>query len=215
MSGPIIVGIAGGSGSGKSTVRAEIVRGLGAENVAVVDVDAYYRDLSHLPFDERVGYNFDHPDAIDIDIVAEHVDLLAKGVSVDKPVYDFVNHVRTADVVGVAPRPIVLVEGILVLAYPFLVSRMDVKLFVDAEPDVRLARRIRRDVAERGRTVESILDMYEATVQPMHALFVEPSKKFADVVIPRGGRNDVAIQLVLALLRDRIARAAGQKSIPL
>jgi len=204
MSGPVIIGIAGGSGSGKSTVLDRMVAELGSENVGVLDHDAYYLDLQHLSFDERALYNFDHPGALDTDLLTEHIDLLLDGYEVEKPIYDFTRHTRTGLTETVSPRPVIIVEGILVLADERLVERMDIKIFVDTDDDVRLIRRIRRDITERERVVESVLDQYEKTVRPMHIEFVEPSKRKADVIIPRGGHNRVAVDLVVARIKSLI-----------
>ncbi len=198
MHPPLIIGIAGGSGSGKTTVLRCIVEAFGPESIAVLDHDAYYRPLDHLPFEKRVAFNFDHPDALETDLMRRHLDRLLAGEAVEKPLYNFTTHTREDRTERVAPRPVVIVEGILVLAEPTLVERMNIKIFVDAAPDVRLMRRIRRDIEERGRSIEAVLEQYERTVRPMHLEFVEPSKRRADVIIPRGGHNRVAIEMVLA-----------------
>ncbi len=206
MPRPVVIGIAGGSGSGKTTVLRRIVEAFGPESIAVLDHDAYYRALNHLPFEERVAFNFDHPDALETDLMRRHLDRLLAGEAVEKPLYNFTTHTREARTVRVEPRPVIIIEGILVLAEPALVERMDIKLFVDAAPDVRLMRRIRRDIEERGRAVEAVLEQYERTVRPMHLEFVEPSKRRADVIIPRGGHNRVAIEMVLARIEALLNR---------
>ena len=194
----LVIGIAGGSGSGKTTVMRRVVDAFGPGQIALLDHDAYYRELSHLGPEERARYNFDHPDALETDLMVQHLDVLLSGASIDKPTYDFATHSRRAAVETVPSRPVIVVEGILVLAEPDLRDRMDIKLYVDAAPDVRLMRRIRRDIAERGRALEDVLSQYSHQVRPMHREFVEPSKRHADVIIPRGGQNEVAIGMVLA-----------------
>lgn len=198
MRHPVVIGIAGGSGSGKTTVLERIVEACGSEHIAVLDHDAYYRDLSPLSPEERSEFNFDHPDALETELMREQLDQLLEGKAIEKPIYDFKTHTRRAETETVEPRPVVIIEGILVLAEPLLVERMDIKIYVDTADDIRLMRRIRRDMEERGRSIESILRQYERTVRPMHLEFVEPSKRKADVIIPRGGHNEVATHMVLA-----------------
>lgn len=205
---PVVIGIAGGSGSGKSTVLRRIVESIGPGRIALLDHDAYYRDLRGMSFDERAQVNFDHPNALETDLMRWHLDRLLAREAIEKPIYDFKQHVRTDRTKRVEPRPVIIIEGILVLAEPLLVERMDIKLFVDAEADVRLMRRIRRDLQERGRSIEAILDQYERTVRPMHIEFVEPAKRLADVIIPRGGHNRVAIDMVLARIESLLEAAA-------
>jgi len=207
MQRPVIIGIAGGSGSGKSTVLSYLVNELGSDTVNVLDHDAYYSDLNHLSLDERALTNFDHPDTLETGLLIEHLDALLGGSEIEKPVYDFSNHTRTDETVTVGPLPVIIVEGILVLTDPRLIQRMDIKIFVDADSDVRLIRRIRRDLLERGRSLESILEQYERTVKPMHVKFVEPSKREADVIIPHGGFNRIAIDLVLARIQMLVGRS--------
>jgi uridine kinase len=207
---PVVIGIAGGSGSGKSTVLKRIVESIGKDRITVLDHDAYYRDLSHLDFNERAQFNFDHPSALETDLMRRHLDELLSWKSIRKPVYDFKHHVRADESRHVEPRPVIIVEGILVLAEPILVERMDIKLFVDAADDVRLLRRIQRDLVERGRFIDTILEQYQRTVRPMHIEFVEPSKRLADVIIPRGGHNHVAIEMVLARIEVLLAGAADR-----
>ncbi len=176
----------------------EIVARVGADRIAVLRHDHYYRDLSHLPLDERRTTNLDHPDAFDDDLFVSHLDALVRGEAVEVPAYDYATYARPGGTTPVASRPVVLAEGILLFATPALRDRMDVKVYVDAEADERLLRRLRRDIVQRGRTVDSVLAQYERTVRPMHLEFVEPSKRHADVIIPRGGRNTVAIDMVVA-----------------
>ena len=201
MQRPVIIGIAGGSGSGKSTLLEKMIDALGTGCVTVIDHDAYYRDLSHLSLAERTDVNFDHPNTLETDLLVEHLDALLDGSDVNKPVYDFSQHTRSGAFETLEPRPVIIVEGILVLTDRALVDRMDIKLFVDTEDDIRLARRIRRDICERGRTVDSVLDQYESTVRPMFIQFVEPTKRIADIIIPRGGHNEVALDLILTKIR--------------
>ncbi len=202
----VVLGVAGGSGSGKTTVVERLLDRVGRDRVAVLHHDSYYRDLSHLPMSERRATNMDHPDAFDDDLFLAHLRTLAAGRPVSSPRYDFASWSRLPGDEEVRPAPVVLVEGILLFASPAIRDELDVKVFVDAEPDLRLLRRLRRDVAERGRTTESVLDQYETSVRPMHMEFVEPSKRWADVIVPRGGHNDVAIGMVAArvveLLRE-------------
>jgi uridine kinase len=199
---PVVIGIAGGSGSGKTTVLQRIIREIGEEPIAILDHDAYYEDLSHLAPEKRAQFNFDHPDALETDLMREHLDRLIEGEAVEKPVYDFTTHTRRDETETVEPRPVILIEGILVLAEPLLEERMDIRIYVDAADDIRLMRRIRRDLQERDRSIEGILRQYERTVRPMHLEFVEPSKREADVIIPRGGHNHVAIQMVMSRIQD-------------
>jgi uridine kinase len=201
----LIVGIAGGSGSGKSTVARRIAGSLAAPDVAFIDMDAYYRNFAHLPMDERRRVNWDHPDALDIDLLVDHLALLRAGMPIDKPTYDFVTHTRTAHVERIEPGRVVVVDGILLFADERVRAHCDVKVFVDADADIRLIRRIRRDMSERGRPLDEILTQYLSTVQPMHLQFVEPSKRYADVIVPRGGHNEVAIEMLVAKIRGRIA----------
>jgi uridine kinase len=197
---PLVIGIAGGSGSGKSTVLERILERVGPERVAILDHDRYYFDLAHLSQEERARVNFDHPSSLETTLLCRHIDDLLAGRAVHKPVYDFTTHRRTDRVEVVEPKPLIVVEGILVLAEPELVRRMDLRVYVDADDDIRLARRIRRDVAERGRSVESVLDQYETTVRPMHLQFVAPTRGKADIIIPRGGHNEVAVAVLTTYL---------------
>lgn len=194
---PLVIGVAGGSGSGKTTVSRAILDRVGREQIAFLSHDSYYRDLSHLPFEERVHVNFDHPDAFDNELFLRHIDWLLSGETIDVPLYDFASYTRLPGSNPVAPRTVILLEGILLFVDAELRRRMDIKLFVDAESDLRILRRLQRDVRERGRTVESIVEQYLRTVRPMHLEFVEPSKRYADVIIPRG-INTIAIDMVVA-----------------
>jgi len=201
MTRPVIIGLAGGSGSGKSTILRRLLDELGPEHVSVLEHDAYYKDLGGIPFEDRLRVNYDHPDSLETPLLVSHIEQLLAGQAVNKPVYDFSNHTRAGETQRIEPTPIIIVEGILVLAEPELTKQMDIRLFVDTDDDIRLIRRIRRDMVERGRSLESILEQYESTVRPMHIEFVEPSKRQADVIIPRGGHNAVAFDLVLARIR--------------
>lgn len=201
---PLIIGIAGGTGSGKSTVAKRVAETLGEGHVAFLDMDAYYRDHRHLTLDDRRRLNWDHPDAFDTTLLADHLQRLSRGEAIDKPVYDFVTHLRAPDTVRIEPADVIVIDGILLLVDEDVRNACDVKVFVDADADVRLIRRIRRDMAVRGRPLEEILDQYLHTVQPMHLQFVEPSKRYADVIIPRGGENTVAVDLLLASISRRL-----------
>jgi uridine kinase len=205
---PTIIGIAGGSGSGKSTVARKIAEALAPASVAFIDMDAYYRNHAGLSLDERRRLNWDHPDAFDLDLLASHLETLSRGEAVEKPVYDYVTHLRQDRTVHIAPADAVVVDGILLFVDQRVRDRCDVKAFVDADADVRLIRRIRRDMAKRGRPLEDILDQYLTTVQPMHLQFVEPSKRYADVIVPRGGHNTVAIDLLVSAIVRRLPAGA-------
>jgi uridine kinase len=193
---PVIVGVAGGTASGKTTISEAILDRVGRDCVAFIPHDAYYRDLSHLPFEERCQVNFDHPDSLESELLIVHLDALCRGESVEVPVYDFAVHSRSAQIRRVEPKAVILVEGILIFVEKELRDRFDIKVFVDADPDLRFIRRLQRDIAERGRTMESVVEQYLKTVRLMHLEFVEPSKRYADVLIPRGGFNEIAIDMV-------------------
>jgi uridine kinase len=201
---PLIIGIAGGTGSGKSTVARRIAEALTPASVAFLDMDAYYRNFVHLPIEERRKVNWDHPDAFDLDLLVAHLDELAGGRPIDKPVYDFVHHLRAEETKPVAPADVIVIDGILLFVDERVRERCDVKVFVDADADERLIRRIRRDTKVRGRPLGEILDQYLTTVQPMHLQFVEPSKRYADLIIPRGGHNTVAIDVIIATIHRRL-----------
>jgi uridine kinase len=201
LSRPLLIGIAGGTGSGKSTVARKIADGLPADSVAVIDHDSYYRDRSDLTFDERSKLNFDHPDALDNDLLVEHLEALREGRGVDVPNYDFKTHSRQPDRRRVEPPRILIVEGILVFVEERVRRLLDVKIFVDTDADIRVFRRIRRDLEQRGRSFQMVREQYYATVRPMHLQFVEPSKRWADLIVPEGGDNHIAIDLILGKLR--------------
>ena len=201
----LTIGIAGGSGSGKSTVARNVAGSLGAASVAFIDMDAYYNNYAHLPPEERRRMNWDHPDAFDWELLVSQLGQLAGGEPIDKPIYDFVTHVRRVESTRVEPADVIVIDGILLFADERVRDLCDVKVFVDAESDVRLIRRIRRDMTKRGRPLEEILDQYITTVQPMHLQFVEPSKRYADVIVPRGGHNQIAIEMIVAKIQRRLA----------
>jgi uridine kinase len=198
----VVIGVAGGSGSGKTTVVRRIVDSLGTDRVSVLEHDRYYRDRPDLDLAARAGLNWDHPDALESDLMARHVTSLREGRAVDVPVYDFAKYERGPRTERLEPRRAIIVEGILILADAALRAQMDVRVFVDTDDDIRFIRRLRRDVNERGRTLDSVVEQYLSTVKPMHLEFVEPSKRYADLIIPQGGHNDVAIDLLLAHLRS-------------
>jgi uridine kinase len=206
---PLVIGIAGGSGSGKSTVARNVAAALGDASVAFIDMDAYYLNHSHLSLDERRKVNWDHPNAFDWGLLVEQLSQLSNGSAIDKPVYDFVNHARSSDTVRIPPPDVVVIDGILLFVDSRVRDLCDVKVFVDADADVRLIRRIRRDMAKRGRPLAEILDQYLSTVQPMHLEFVEPSKRYADVIVPRGGHNPVAIEMIVAKISRRLHTVSG------
>lgn len=212
MISPVIIGVAGGTGSGKTTVSRVIRERVGAHRIAYVQHDSYYRDASHLPPEERTLINFDHPNSLETPLLIEHLRALQSGQPVEVPCYDYTTYIRLAETMPVAPQPVVLVEGILIFAEPELRALFDVKLFVDTEGDVRFIRRLKRDIEERERTVESVIEQWLNTVKPMHQEFVEPSKRYADIIIPRGGRNQVALDMVVARIEALLdqERAAGQ-----
>ncbi|RLC95123.1 MAG: uridine kinase [Chloroflexi bacterium] len=201
---PIVIAVAGGTGSGKTTVANEILRRVGAEHIAYIPHDAYYRDLSHLPPAQRAQVNFDHPSSLETELLVEHLRELRAGRTVAIPIYDFTAHTRTREKRRVEPASVIMVEGILVFAEPELRDLFDVKLYVDTDADVRFIRRLQRDIEERGRSVESVCEQYLSTVRPMHLEFVEPSKRYADVIIPEGGFNEVAIEMVAARIRGML-----------
>jgi uridine kinase len=205
---PIIIGVAGGSGSGKTTVVRRIIDSIGAVEVAVLDHDRYYRDRNDLRLEERAALNYDHPDALETDLLVQHLHDLKAGRSVNVPSYDFTRHARLASSETVAPRRAIIVEGILIFTDAALRQLMDIKVFVDTDADTRFIRRLQRDVAERGRTMESVIEQYQSTVKPMHFEFVEPSKRYADLILPQGGHNAVAVDLLLRLIRSVTASAS-------
>ncbi len=204
---PFVLGIAGGSGSGKSTVVARVEGIVGLGRLALLPMDNYYKDASHLPLAERAKTNYDHPDAFDLDLLVEHLEALTQGRAVEMPQYSFVEHARLPQTRRVASAPVIVVEGILALYDPRLRERMDLKVYVDADPDVRFIRRLRRDIAERGRTVESVIEQYLSSVRPMHLAFVEPTKRYADLIVPGGGMNTPALEVLASRLLGALEAA--------
>src|SRR4030065_216742 len=199
---PLVIGIAGGTGSGKSTVAKVILDRVGANHIALLPHDAYYKDLANLELAQRVLINFDHPDSLDTGLLIQHIKQLKRHEAIELPVYDFVTHTRTSSTAHIQPQPVILVEGILILAEKGLRELFDVKIYVDTDPDIRFIRRLERDIAERGRTSTSVINQYMSTVRPMHLEFVEPSKRYADVIIPEGGLNTVAMDMVVARIES-------------
>ena len=198
---PVVIGVAGGTGSGKTTMAHQVLKRAGTEQISLIQHDAYYRDLGDLPDAQRAMQNFDHPDALDNDLLIEHLQELKAGHAVEIPVYDFTTHTRTAQTHHVEPHRVILLEGILIFADEALRRKMDVKIFVDTDADIRFIRRLQRDIAERGRSMESVIRQYLATVRPMHQEFVEPSKRYADIIIPEGGFNEVAMEMIATRIR--------------
>jgi uridine kinase len=205
VTNPLVIGVAGGSGSGKTTVSTAILDRVGRDRIALLQHDAYYRDLAHLPFAERTRMNFDHPDSFDNELYVAHIEALLAGQPVAMPCYDFANYIRLPETIEVAPQPVILLEGILIFADSALRARMDIKLFVDTADDLRFIRRMQRDVVSRGRTVDSVVDQYLRSVRPMHLEFVEPSKRYADIIIPLGGQNMIAIDMVTARIERMLS----------
>jgi len=199
---PLVIGIAGGSGSGKTTVAQEILQRVGPERIAFLQHDSYYKDLTGLPPAQRAEVNFDHPNSLETELLTCHIEQLKDGKSIDVPVYDFSTHSRTDRSFTVNPRGVIVVEGILIFADAALRALFDVKIFVDTDADIRLIRRLQRDISERGRTVQSVIKQYQSTVRPMHLEFVEPSKRYADVIIPEGGFNTAALDMVVARIES-------------
>jgi uridine kinase len=203
----LIIGICGGTGSGKTTIANRIISALSPESVLILQQDHYYRDFPDLPLEHRARQNFDHPDSFDTALLVEQVGRLKNGESVERPIYDFTKHARAETTVRLNPSPAIILEGILIFENRQLRDLMDVKIFVDTEADLRFIRRLRRDIRERNRTVESVIDQYLSTVRPMHMEFIEPSKRHADVIIPEGGHNDVGIDLVIQKIRSPVIAA--------
>ena len=203
---PVVIGVAGGSGSGKTTVVRRIVEAVDPSRVTVLDHDRYYRDRNDLRLEERASLNYDHPDSLETDLMVKHVLELRAGRAIEAPMYDFARHARMPATETLAPARALIVEGILIYTDPALRKLIDVKVYVDTDDDTRFIRRLRRDIAERGRTVESVIEQYMSTVKPMHLEFVEPSKRYADIIVPLGGHNLVAIDMLLTLIRGLTAR---------
>ena len=199
-----IIGIAGGTGSGKTTVVRKLIERLPKGEVVVIPQDSYYNDSSHVPFEERQNINFDHPDAFDWCLFSKHIEMLKNGESIEQPIYDYITSSRQAETVHVDPREIIIVEGIMALHDPVLRQQMDLKIFVDADADDRLIRVAQRDIVERGRTVEAVMDRYQKVLKPMHEQFIEPCKRHADVIIPQGGHNAAAINMLLKFVKQEL-----------
>lgn len=206
MKSPILIGIAGGTGSGKSTVTKEIFKAITDTNVAILEQDSYYKDQSHLSFEERVKTNYDHPFAFDNELLIKHLLDLSAGKSIEKPIYDFENHNRKKETITVHPKDIIILEGILILFEEEIRNLLEIKIFVDTDSDVRVIRRILRDIKDRGRTLDSVILQYMGTVRPAHLQFVEPTKRYADIIIPEGGYNKVAIDIIVAKVKDIIKK---------
>lgn len=202
MKRPIFIGITGGTGSGKSTIAREIYKKFGEQCIAMIEQDSYYKDQSHLSFDERIKTNYDHPDAFDTVLIVKHLNMLLSGQAIEKPIYDFEKHNRRSETIRVEPRDIVIVEGILILQEPEIRELLDIKIYVDTDADVRIIRRLVRDINERGRTVDSVINQYLNVVRPMHMQFTEPTKRHADIIIPEGGHNKVAIDIIVANIKQ-------------
>lgn len=199
---PVTIGVAGGTGSGKTTVSNQILERVGHKHIAYLPHDAYYKDLSHLSAEERAQINFDHPDSLDTELLIQHVQQLQNGETVAIPTYDFTRHMRLEETESVGPQPIVLVEGILIFSESVLRKLFDIKIYVDTDADIRFIRRLKRDIDDRGRTADSVIEQYLSTVRPMHLKFVEPSKRYADVIVPEGGFNWVAIDMIADRVRN-------------
>jgi len=198
---PVVIGVAGGSGSGKTSVTKAIYEQFKGHSILMIEQDYYYKDQSHLPFEERLKTNYDHPLAFDTDLLIEHIEQLLKYESINKPVYDYSIHTRSAKVIPVKPQNVIILEGILVLEDERLRNLMDIKLFVDTDADIRIIRRMQRDIRERGRTMESVIEQYVNVVRPMHNQFIEPTKRYADIIVPEGGHNHVAIDLMATKIK--------------
>ncbi|MCD5323665.1 MULTISPECIES: uridine kinase [Pontibacillus] len=201
---PVVIGVAGGTGSGKTTVTRSIIQQFTDKTILMMEQDYYYKDQSHLPYEERLKTNYDHPLAFDNDLLIEHVQKLIEKESIEKPVYDYKMHTRSDEVIPVDSKDVIILEGIMVLEDPRLRDLMDIKVFVDTDADVRIVRRLLRDIKERGRTIDSVIEQYINVVRPMHLQFVEPTKRYADIIIPEGGQNHVAIDLMASKIKTII-----------
>lgn len=202
----MIIGICGGTGSGKTTLARKIIETVGRKNVILVEQDSYYRNLADMPLDERRQANFDHLDAFDNGMLVNHLKRLKQGQSIEMPVYDYVNHVRKIETEHLEPKPVVIIEGILIFAEPLILDLLDVRVFVDTPDDLRFIRRMQRDISERGRTIESVVEQYFATVRPMHHEFVEPSKRHADIIIPERANTDIGIDFICTKIREEVGK---------
>ncbi len=202
----MIIGICGGTGSGKTTIARKIVQDVGAENVVLVEQDSYYRNLADMPLDERHQANFDHPDSIDSEMLMNHIKRLKNGQSIEMPIYDFKSHTRSNETEHIEPKSVVIIEGILIFSESRVLNLLDVRVFVDTPDDIRFIRRLQRDINERGRSVESVIEQYFTTVRPMHFDFVEPSKRHADIIIPEGGQPHISIDFLCGLVREKLRK---------
>lgn len=211
MQRPVLIGIAGGTGSGKTSVAREVTRHIPPENIVLIEQDNYYKDQTHLTMEERVRTNYDHPNAFDNELLIEHLQQLLAGEAIDKPIYNFAEHTRASITERVEPRQVIVLEGIMVLEDQRLRDLMDIKIFVDTDADVRIIRRVLRDIKERGRTIESVVEQYMGVVRPMHMQFIEPTKKYADLIIPEGGKNLVAIDVLVAKVNDIVNSLVKEK----
>jgi uridine kinase len=200
----LVIGIAGGTGSGKTTVVNQIINELPANQVGVISQDSYYRDTSDLPYEERVKINFDHPKAIDFELLAVHLNDLKNGKTIEQPVYSFIEHNRTKETVSTAPKDVMIVEGILILTHPEIRDMFDIKIYVHADSDERLIRRLKRDISERGRDLDEVLHRYKTTLKPMHQQFIEPTKEYADIIIPTNRYNTVAVDIVRTIINQKL-----------
>lgn len=207
------MGISGGTGSGKTTVAQKIISSVGRDNVVYLQQDSYYRNLGDMPLDLKHRVNYDHPDAFDTELLINHLEALRAGEAIEQPIYDYPSHSRRSETYHVEPRPVIIVEGILVFVNSQMRGLMNLKIFVDTDPDIRFIRRLDRDVHERGRSLESVITQYTTTVRPMHLQFVEPSKRYADIIIPEGGFNDVGIDLITGKIKSFLAQAVGQDAM--
>ncbi|GAB3795152.1 uridine kinase [Virgibacillus kimchii] len=203
---PVVIGVAGGSGSGKTSVTQSICKRFAEKTILVIEQDYYYKDQSHLPYEERLNTNYDHPLAFDNDLLIEHVNKLLNNEQIEKPVYDYKMHTRSDEVILVEPKEVIIIEGILILEDPRLVDLMDIKVFVDTDADLRIIRRLLRDIKERGRTLDSVIEQYINNVRPSHLQFIEPTKRYADIIIPEGGQNHVAIDIMATKIETILSR---------
>ena len=201
----LIIGIAGGTGSGKTTVVSQIIEDLPKDEVCVISQDSYYKDTSHLSYEERIKINFDHPSSIDFDLLVRHLKELKQGNSIEQPIYSFVEHNRTGETITTHPRKVIIVEGILILTHPEIRKLFDIKIYVHADSDERLIRRLKRDMAERGRDLEEVLNRYQTTLKPMHLQFIEPTKEYADIIIPNNRYNLVAVDMIRKVIHQRLS----------
>ena len=199
---PVIIGVTGGSGSGKTTVSRAIFEQLHGHSLLMLQEDSYYNDQSDMPFEERIKTNYDHPNAFDTELLVKQLKDLLDWKTIEKPIYDYTEHTRSSEVEKVEPKEVIILEGILVLNDPALIDLMDIKIFVDTDDDIRIIRRIQRDIEERGRSLQSVIDQYKSTVKPMYHQFIEPTKRYADIIVPEGGENQVAIDLLVTKVRD-------------